>query len=84
MLTLARARLADEANNISELDCGWVYKEQLAQGLLVSSQQVDGEVFRIRRHFGQHGVSQSATIIERRPGTTQLRVGIARLQIVKA
>jgi len=83
LLTLARARLADEASQLPEAECGWVYKEQLAQGLLVTSQQVDGEVFRIRRHFGHHGVPQAATIIERRPGTTQLRIGMARLQIIK-
>ena len=61
-----------------------MYKEQLGQGLLMTSQQVDGEVFRIRRHFGHHGVPQAATIIERRSGTTQLRIGVARLQITKA
>src|SRR6478752_1912284 len=83
LLTLARARLADAANQLPEAACGWVYKEQLAQGLLVTPQQVDGEVFRIRRHFGHHGVPQAATIIERRPGTTQLRIGMARLQITK-
>jgi len=84
LLTLARARLADAESNLPEADCGWVYKEQLGQGLLMTSQQVDGEVFRIRRHFGHHGVPQAATIIERRSGTTQLRIGVARLQIMKA
>jgi FHA domain len=84
LLTLARARLADAANDLPEADCGWLYKEQLGQGLLMTSQQVDGEVFRIRRHFGHHGVPQAATIIERRSGTTQLRIGIARLQITRA
>ncbi|HYP99291.1 MAG TPA: FHA domain-containing protein [Polyangiaceae bacterium] len=83
LLTLARTRLADAARQLPEEECGWVYKEQLAQGLLVTSQQVDGEVFRIRRHFGHHGVPHAANIIERRPGTTQLRIGMARLEIVK-
>jgi hypothetical protein len=83
LLTLARARLADAARELPEAECGWLYKEQLAQGLLVTPQQVDGEVFRIRRHFGHHGVPQAATIIERRPGTTQLRIGMTRLQIIK-
>jgi hypothetical protein len=84
LLTLARARLDDAARDLPDADCGWVYKEQLAQGLLMTSPQVDGEVYRIRRHFGHHGVPQAATIIERRTGTTQLRIGMARLQIVKA
>jgi len=83
LLTLARTRLADAESKLPEVDCGWVYKEQLASGLLMTSQQVDGEVFRIRRHFGHHGVPQAATIIERRPGTTQLRIGMARLKIIK-
>ena len=83
LLTLARARLADSERQLADAECGWIYKEQLAQGLLVTPQQVDGEVFRIRRHFGHHGVPQAATIIERRPGTTQLRIGMTRLQIIK-
>ncbi len=83
LLTLARTRLADAASHLPEAACGWIYKEHLAQGLLMTAQQVDGEVFRIRRHFGHHGVPQAATIIERRSGTTQLRIGMAGLRIIK-
>jgi hypothetical protein len=84
LLTLARTRLADAANDLPEAACGWVYKEHLAERLLMTAQQVDGEVFRIRRHFGHHGVPQAATIIERRSGTTQLRIGMAGLRIIKS
>jgi hypothetical protein len=84
MLTLARQRLADRAANLPEASCGWMDKDQLAGGFKMTPQQVDGEVFRIRRHFTQHGLAESTTIIERRPRTKQIRVGLAQLRIERA
>jgi hypothetical protein len=81
LLLLARARQADEAANLAAQECGWMYKAQLAEALRVTPQQVDGDVFRIRGHFGQHGVAQSSNIIERRPRTTQLRLGMSKTRI---
>jgi hypothetical protein len=81
LLTLARARLRDRENGLGEASCGWVYKEQLADDLVVSPQQVDGEVFRIRKHFAHHGVKEAASIIERRPRTKQLRIGLSKLRV---
>lgn len=84
LLTLARARLADRAANCSEGACGWMDKEQLARGLRVQLSQVDLEVFRIRKHFADHGIEHSALVIERRPRTRQLRLGISSLRITRA
>jgi hypothetical protein len=81
LLTLARQTLRDRAASLPESSCGWMDKEELAEGLKITPQQVDGEVFRIRKHFTQHGVSESTTIIERRPRTKQMRLGVERLRI---
>ena len=56
-------------------------KDELADGFKMTPQQVDGEVFRIRKHFTQHGLPESTTIIERRPRTKQIRLGLMQLRI---
>jgi hypothetical protein len=81
LLTLARQRLADRAAGLPEASCGWMDKEQLADGFKMTPQQVDGEVFRIRKHFSQHGLAEASTVIERRPRTKQIRVGVAALVV---
>lgn len=81
MLTLARQRLADRAAGLPETSCGWMDKDALAEGFKMTPQQVDGEVFRIRKHFSQHGLPESVSIIERRARTKQIRLGIDRLRI---
>jgi hypothetical protein len=84
MLTLARQMLADRAANLPEASCGWMDKDELADGFKMTPQQVDGEVFRIRKHFTQHGLPESTTIIERRPRTKQIRLGLTLLRIERA
>jgi hypothetical protein len=81
MLTLARQLLADRAASLPEASCGWMDKEELADGFKMTPQQVDGEVFRIRKHFSQHGLPESTTIIERRPRTKQIRLGVRLVRI---
>jgi len=83
LLLLARARLANETSELLESARGWVYKEQLGDDLRMTPQQIDGEVFRIRKHFAQNQIEGGATIIERRPRTRQLRLGLARVKISK-
>lgn len=84
LLTLARARLNDRAAGVAESSCGWLYKEALADGLAMTPQQIDGEVFRIRKHLAQSGLQQAADIIERRPRTKQIRFGIASIRVAKS
>lgn len=84
MLTLARQMLADREASLPEASCGWMDKDTLADGFKMTPQQVDGEVFRIRRHFTQHGLPESTTIIERRPRTKQIRLGLTQVKIERA
>jgi hypothetical protein len=83
LLTLARARMEDESRGLTEGSCGWVDKDQLAEGLRISAAQLDLEVFRIRKHCAHHQVVDAASIIERRPRAKQLRLGIRNLRITR-
>ncbi len=84
LLTLARQMLADRAASLPEASCGWMDKETLADGFKTTPQQVDGEVFRIRKHFAQHGLPESISIIERRPRTKQIRLGVTGVRVDRA
>lgn len=83
LLLLAQARLADREAGHMETSCGWAYKEDIADALRVTPQQVDVEVHRIRKHFAQHGLEEASTIIDRRPRTRQLRLGVPSVRIVR-
>ncbi len=83
LLTLARGRIADRAAGVPESSCGWTYKENLADALNMTPQQIDGEVFRVRKHFAQHGLDEAASVIDRRPRTKQIRLGLSNLRIVR-
>ncbi len=81
LLTLARHKLAELAAGVPESSSGWMDKDRLADGLRISPAQVDGEVFRIRKHFASHGLPESATILERRARTKQIRLGPVRVRV---
>ncbi len=81
LLTLARQKLADSAAQIAAPSCGWMDKDQLAGGLRMTPQQIDGEIFRIRRHFASHGVPESSSVIERRERTRLIRLGLDRVLV---
>jgi hypothetical protein len=81
LLTLARRELADAQAGLPAAECGWMDKDELADGLRMTPQQIDGEVFRIRKHFASKGLSLSADIVERRPRTKQIRLGVRKVSI---
>jgi hypothetical protein len=81
LLTLARQRLADLANAVASASSGWIDKDELANGLRITPPQIDGEIFRIRRHFASHGVPDSSGVIERRERTRLIRIGFERLLV---
>jgi len=81
LLTLARQKLADSAEQIAPASCGWMDKDQLASGLRMTPQQIDGEIFRIRRHFASHGVPESSSVVERRERTRLIRLGLDRVLV---
>jgi hypothetical protein len=84
LLTLARSYLTDLAAGLPVESSGWVDKEELAKGLNMTPEQIDGEVFRVRKHFARHGLKEAAVVIERRPRTKQIRIGLPKLRVERA
>lgn len=83
LLTLARRRQADAQAGIDPESSGWMDKGELAAGLRVSPELLEGEILRIRKHFAAHGYADARGIIGRRKGTGLLRLGIDRIEIVR-
>jgi hypothetical protein len=82
LLTLARQRLADAAEGLPETSCGWIYQEDLAHDPTMAGPQLNVDVFRIRKQFAALGIVDAASIVERRPRTRQLRIGVQRVSVV--
>lgn len=83
LLTLARRRLADAQAGVDEATRGWMDKSELAAGLRMSPELLEGEILRIRKHFAAHGYPDARGIIGRRKGTGLLRLGVDRIEIVR-
>lgn len=83
LLTLARRRLADAEAGLPETTSGWINLEDLEHDPSMLPPQLNIDVFRIRKQFETIGVSDPASIIERRPRTRQLRIGVSRISIVR-
>lgn len=83
LLTLARARLADSNEGMTDSSCGWLYLEDLVRDLKTDAAQLNIDVFRIRKQFAASGVLEAANIVERRPRTRQLRIGVHRISIIR-
>lgn len=81
LLVLARLRSRDHEDGTSDAAAGWTDKDELAQKLGMTPEQIDGEVFRIRQHFIRHGLAEGASIVERRPRLKQLRLGWRQVKI---
>src|SRR5690606_3151744 len=84
LLTLARARERDAAQASaadSERSHGWVHQEDLARMLQMDEQHLNVAVYRCRRQLAEAGIGGAASIIERRTGARQLRIGVERIEI---
>lgn len=82
LLTLARQRLADAEHGLTDAGCGWIYRDDLISQLRTDRERLNIDIFRIRKQFSAAGVADAAGIIERRPGTQQLRIGVRRLEVL--
>lgn len=85
LLALARIRLEDRDNEqLAESERGWVHREQLARDLGIDLSLLNLWVHRARQQLVKAKVRDAGDIVERRPGTLQLRIGVARLSIDNA
>jgi hypothetical protein len=81
LLLLARRRLEDSRAGHAPTACGWTFREDLLRDLGVDAVQLNVDIFRIRHQFSSLGIAQATQIIERRPGTKELRIGVASLEL---
>lgn len=82
LLTLARVRQRDQRNPALHPDShGWLPVEDLQKMLAMDSTHLRVEIFRIRRQLVDANIDSAASIIERRMGARQLRIGVEQLDI---
>lgn len=79
LVTLARARLA-EAHAPPSLR-GWIDREDLCKKLNVDLGRLNVDIFRARKQLAAVGVEGAARLVERRPGTREIRIGISNLEV---
>jgi len=82
LLTLARLRLADQADTSLKPEChGWVHQDRLLKMLATTPTLLATDIHRARRQFSDAGVLDAAQIVERRVTTHELRIGVPKLEI---
>jgi hypothetical protein len=81
LLLLARQRLSDACEGHPSGECGWMYQDTFADQLRMSPSLLTIQIHRIRRQFDALGIIDFAGVVERRPATKQLRIGVASLAI---
>jgi hypothetical protein len=81
LAALAQRRLADRTQGLPETSCGWVYADDLHREAGIDAVLVNLHVFRARQLLATKGISDAATIIERRASTREIRIGTDRISI---
>lgn len=81
LLTLARRRLADRQAGVAAADEGWVRQDDLRAMLRLGEDHLSITIHRARTQLGKAGVADAAAVVERRPGTRLLRIGVAALEV---
>lgn len=84
LLTLARRRLDDDRKSCAETEAGWVHIETLARALRTDVEKLNVDIFRARKQLLEAGVLDAHDLIERRPDTRAVRLGVSRVQIRRA
>lgn len=79
-VTIARARERSAAGLV-EAQRGWVDVDELMQSLRLDETHLNVDIHRIRQGMVALGVPNGASVIERRRGHRQLRLGTGRVQI---
>ncbi len=84
LLVLARQRIDDVARgDLPTTEHGWLYRDDLARKLAIFDNRTYVYVHRAREQFAQAGIEGAASLIERRPDSGQVRIGVARLEVTK-
>jgi hypothetical protein len=81
LLLLARQRIQDQDAGIMDAECGWLYSDDFAKMLGFDRERVNVDIHRLRQQFAAIGVMDASRVIERRPTSHQLRLGIRRAMV---
>jgi hypothetical protein len=81
LATLARAWLMDAGAPASMR--GWVDRDQLCQKLDMDVGKLNVEIYRARKQLAALGIQGAAGLVERRPGTREIRIGVFDVEVVK-
>lgn len=81
LLLLARARLADAG--AAPAAQGWRDRDELCRMLAADEQRLNVDVCRARKDFVAAGIQGGANVVERRPGTGRMRLGISRVEVAR-
>jgi hypothetical protein len=79
LLLLARARLSDADKPIERQ--GWLQQSELCRQLRSEPDRLYIDIFRMRRQLADSGIADAGKVIERRPGTGLIRIGVSRLDV---
>lgn len=81
LLTLARVRQRDNGKGLHPASAGWVDQGELLKQLQLTPERLNLDIFRARRQFGAAGFIPAAGIVERRPATKELRIGVPDIAV---
>lgn len=84
LLTLARARLRDREAGLPPVEQGWLYTDKLLAMLGIDPERLNVDIHRARKELAQLGIMDAGNIVQRRPGSRQIRLGTDRVEIVTA
>jgi hypothetical protein len=82
LLTLARLRARDASDpKLQIAEHGWVDTEELSRMLAMDRSHLGVAIHRARQQLASAAIARSAGIVERRPSSGTLRLGVARFEI---
>ncbi len=81
LLTLARMRLREQDAGSATVSAGWMDQDELLDLLRVGPEKLTLDIFRARRQFSAAGFVPATGIVERRPATKQLRIGVGDISV---
>jgi pSer/pThr/pTyr-binding forkhead associated (FHA) protein len=79
LATLARIRLKESA--LPESEQGWVDREILCRMLAIDGNKLNVDIHRVRKQISALGVQDAASVVERRQGTSQVRLGVRSVEV---
>lgn len=84
LVLLASARRRDhDQGELPEPEQGWVHRDEIARELAIDASLINLWVHRARQQLAKAGVRDAGNVIERRPGTQQLRIGIGHVTVLE-